>query len=161
MRGLAARNTKRWISLLDNLTKELNNKHVTGTNITRKYVTARDVPEIISQQSGSEDPYAAMWIMNRSRFINDVSDKIFKFKVGEKVSLSAFADYRNKDTFLKATEKGVFSTEEHVVVGKELRADKSFEYLIPVYKLRSLPRSIFYETELRPVSGSWVPNKTS
>lgn len=166
--AMTIRNTERWVDLVPPLLREYNTQRVEGTTYARQAVNRKNFHHFLGQLLKTDDPEI---LFNGNRvgpFENQSwNDKVFKFRLGEKVLLSRAAEWKasaRRDAgdistyhaFTKHSVEGGFSKAVYTVSGMQLRVTRGFKNYVAVYSLKEIGDSSmhFYENELRPVEDS-------
>lgn len=151
---------RRWLDLLDSITDEYNNKRIKHTSFRRKDVDTSNQFEFLDQLLRTTDSSMRL----NTAVINSIggwpgpaADKLYRYRVGERVLLRRKTDYSeekgavearlSKKFFLKPSEKGAFSEKVYTVRRRFLKGSRTGIALLPAYKLVGKPGS-FYEDEL-------------
>jgi len=160
---------KRWIDFLPAICAEYNNERVPRTKFRRGGIHAGNFDSFVGQLFGESDPSLSRYnSFKAGPFDNDKWNRaVFKFDVGEKVLLVRSAIWKKeavaesgqpkKTVFSKNSFEGGFSRRPFTVAGRQLRANRDFTRMIPVYSLRELGARHFnfYEPQLRK-TGAWA-----
>jgi len=168
--GLRARGqgsgAKRWIDLVNPICDAYNKARIPGTSYRRNNIDVRNFDNFVAELFKVKDPTVERYnCFKAGPFATKAwNDAIFKFDVGDKVSVLKTAvwklaqRYENMSKYAKRSTTGAFSQELFTVAGRQLRANRQYTHMIPVYSLRELgPGHLnFYETQLRPAVGSAV-----
>jgi hypothetical protein len=152
---------KRWVDYVGPLTDLYNGEKIGGTSYRRKAVSRENFNHLLKQLFGGDPHYDLRFngfsvgeFRHRSRW----NKRIFKFELGERVRVNRRADWgdpENRLGFVKPSTRGAYGKKSYPVVGRQLRADKTFTKYVPVYALGETPPGsgyTFYESDLVSVS---------
>lgn len=140
----------RWLSHLDTIVADYNQRLVKGTNIRRQDATKANQMKLLAQKFKVKDFEP---IFNTS-VVGNFSKRMFKaigskYIVGSKVLLSRSANYNLKsDAFTKKSELGSYGKKVYTVTNVFLKSNSKHFYSL-MYKLKGM-EGIFYSTELIP-----------
>lgn len=148
---------KRWVDYVAAICEEYNNEKISGTSYRRGSIAVDNFEDFVRQLFRLKDvslerfnAYAAGPFENAGW-----NSRIFKFDIGDRVLLANAANWKSKGgVFAKASQDGGFGDREYTVSGRQLRADREFKRLCPVYSLLEFDeregerRLHFYENEL-------------
>jgi len=152
-KALAFKKGKRWIEYLPLVCENYNAQRVTGTAFKRSQINESNFESFVEQLFGIKDAsgqrYNAATVAPFDHHPK-WNKAIFKFDIGDKVLLQRAANWKSKQSaFAKVSQEGAFSSELFTISGRQLRADRLFEHLIPAYSLKEFGPSLhFYENEL-------------
>lgn len=147
-------NVKRWVDHVDELCRVYNQQQIPGTSYKRGAISDSNFDHFASQLFKSKqvdlDRYNSF---AAGPFQTEAwNKKAFKFQIGDKVLLLRKFDWKSKAalSFYKPSVDGSYGSREYTVSGRQLRADKSFSHLVPVYSLAEFgdQHFHFYEHEL-------------
>jgi hypothetical protein len=150
-----------WLQHLPGILEDYNERFINGTTIRRRDASKKNYLEILAQKMGGggvADPEAYFNVSVLGNFTPEMSDRIFKYKVGDRVMLATYVDYSNKPArgaFEKKSVTGSFGKKVYSVRRQLLKSNAKF-FLSKVYELEGL-RGLFYETELIPALFSEAP----
>ena len=155
--------TKRWVDFLQPICTAYNEEKVPGTVYRRGAITKARFDDFVGQLFGCRDPTLERYnSFKAGPFENkDWNKACFKFEPGDRVHvLRSSAWLKNvggkdsKGAFGKSSSEGGFTRKSFVVAGRQLRANRSYKRLVPVYSLKEFgERHLhFYESELRRAS---------
>ena len=168
--GLRVRpDSKRWTDLLQPICDVYNNQIVPGTKYRRGGINEVNFDSFVGQLFGDADPSLSRYnSFKAGPFENERWNKaVFKFSPGDKVLLLKSAIWKKdargdgqKGVFSKNSSEGGFSKRAYTVAGRQLRANRDFSRMIPVYSLKELgERHLnYYEPQMRRV-GRWASEK--
>lgn len=169
--GLRARpdSTKKWTDLLQPICDAYNDQIVPGTKYRRGGINETNFDSFVGQLFGDSDPSLSRYnSFKAGPFENERWNRaIFKFSPGDKVSLLKSAIWKKearsegtKGFFSKNSSEGGFSKRTYTVAGRQLRANRDFTRMVPVYSLKELgSRHLnYYEPQMRRV-GKWANEK--
>lgn len=151
---------KRWIDYVEELCKVYNQQKIPGTSYKRGGVSDSNFDDFAGQLFKSKtvdldryNSFAAGPFQSE-----EWNKKAFKFQIGDKVLLLRKANWKNRNSgggggtsFVKPSLDGSYGSNEYTVSGRQLRADRSFQTLIPIYSLKEFggdDHFHFYEDEL-------------
>jgi len=148
-------NVKRWVDHVDELCRVYNQQKIPGTSYKRGAISDSNFDAFASQLFKSKQ----VDLDRYNSFVagpfqtEDWNKKAFKFQIGDKVLLLRKFDWKSKavsSSFYKPSIDGSYGPREYTVSGRQLRADKSFANLVPVYSLAEFgdQHLHFYEHEL-------------
>lgn len=152
---------KRWVDYVEPLVKIYNDQKVEGTRYRRRTVSRENFNDLLAQLFGNDKNYDLRF---NSFAVGEFSHranwnaKLFKFSLGDQVRINRRADWadpENRLGFVKASTRGSFGRRIYKVVGRQLRWNKAYTKLIPIYALDGLPPGggfTFYESDLVRVS---------
>lgn len=152
-----SRTVKRWIDYVEPLTNIYNAQKIEGTNYRRRTVSRENFNDLLTQIFDNDKNYDLRF---NAFSVGDFSQrpewnkKIFKFSLGDKVRVNRRADWadpENRLGFVKASTRGSFGRNIYTIAGRQLRWNKNYNKLIPVYALDGLPPGAgftFYEADL-------------
>jgi len=166
--ALEAKGGKRWVDLVGPLVREYNSQKVPGTSYTRQGVDRSNFESFASQLLGERDlagrqsgfkagPFRHHPEWNRAVFSLEIGDRVLVARSANWKFRSSREDGEGKKTvFDKPSTSGSFGKRVFTVAGRQLRANRAFDRMIPVYSLREFgARHLhFYENELRRVDYS-------
>lgn len=155
--GASDKPRKRWVDYVEDLCRVYNQQYVPGTRYRRGAISDSNFDAFAGQLFGSSNldldrfnAFAAGPFQN-----DDWNKRAFKFQIGDKVLLLRKADWKKGGTatFAKPSLVGAYGPVEYTVSGRQLRADRNFKTLVPVYSLEEFDggdrRQLhFYENEL-------------
>lgn len=164
LRSRAGSEAKKWVDLLQPICDAYNNQVIPGTKFRRGAVNDVNFDSFVSQLFGDRDPSLSRYnCFKAGPFNNPEWNKaVFKFDVGEKVLLLKSAVWKkeagaeSKGAFAKNSSKGAFTSRTYTIANRQLRANRNFDYMVPVYGLKELgARHLnYYESQMRKV-GEW------
>jgi len=160
---------KRWVDLVQPICQTYNDQKVPGTRFRRGGIDDHNFDAFVGQLFGEKDPELSRYnSFKAGPFATESWNKaIFKFKPGDKVVVLKSAVWKRepgaerKNFFEKRSAKGAFTSAAYTVAGRQLRADRRFKYMVPVYSLKEVgERHLnYYEPQLRKVGG-WTEKET-
>lgn len=145
---------KRWVDHLPAICKGYNESKIPGTSYTRQSVDRNNFDHFAGQLFGDRNYDLRMNAFGAGPFEQDAwNRRIFKFDLGDKVLVSRAADWRlvgSGGAYKKPSMQGTFDPDKvRTVVGRQLRADKAYKTMVPVYALAEFEGHFhFYEHEL-------------
>lgn len=155
--------SKRWVDFVAPLCQVYNSEKIAGTTYTRKSVQASTFNHFLAQlfrlkggEGELENRFSGFKV---SPFANDAwNRKVFKFRLGDRVRLSRAANWKSETgekkegVFDKPSSRGRFSSAVYTVSGRQLRANKNRDTMVPVYSLAEFDHLFhFYEADLLKV----------
>jgi len=148
---------KRWIDYVEPLVRLYNEGRVGDTRYKRKSVSRENFNDLLRQLFGGDRNYDLLFnSYSTGEFEHHPrwNDRIFKFRLGERVRVNRRADWtdpENRLGFAKPTSRGSFGKKTYPVVGRQLRSNKGYTRYTPVYSLGEMPSGAgytFYEEDL-------------
>lgn len=149
--ALALWGGRRWIEYLKETVRAYNNEVVPGTSYKRKNLNEKNFEPFARQLLKEPQLDTRYSSFKAGPFKHRAwNERIFKFRLGEKVLLSRKADWSTRQqAFVKISEFGGYGQKIFTISGRQLRANRRFDRYIPVYSLKELgPSFHFYEPEL-------------
>lgn len=159
--SMALAGSKDWVSRLDKYVASHNAKYIKGTNYRRSDAQPSDYFRIMMQKYNTDQPGMLVNISASKNYTPEMKRKLWRFKVGDKVYLSARANYETEfktGTFFKPSVVGAWRSRVYVVDQLFLK-NAGLAWLVPTYKIRHDPETnngsnkllegLFYERELR------------
>lgn len=152
---------KRWVDYVAPLTDLYNSEKIGHTSYRRKGVSRENFNHLLQQLFGNDANYDLRFNSFSVGEFNHKAQwnkKLFKFALGDRVRVNRRADWadpENRLGFVKASTRGSYGKKSYPVVGRQLRADKSFKRYVPVYALGETPPGsgfTFYESDLTRAS---------
>jgi hypothetical protein len=173
--ALADRGGKRWVDLVEPLVTAYNRQRVPGTSYTRQAVDRSNFDRFASQLLSEKDLASRQSGFKAGPFRHhpNWNKKVFSLEVGDRVLVAPSANWKFRSAIAKEEEDGMkggafekpstagsFGKRIFTVAGRQLRANRAFNRMIPVYSLREFgARHLhFYENELRRVDYSSSSN---
>ncbi len=165
--GLRTRaESKKWTDLLQPICDAYNDQIVPGTKYRRGAINETNFDSFVGQLFGDSDPSLSRYnSFKAGPFENERWNRaVFKFSPGDKVLLLKSAIWKKearseglKGVFAKNSSEGGFSKRTYTVAGRQLRANRDFSRMVPVYSLKELgARHLnYYEPQMRKV-GKWA-----
>ena len=169
------KDSKRWIDLVRPICEAYNNQRVPGTKFRRGGIHDGNFDSFVGQLfKESVDPSLSRYnSFKAGPFNTDAWNRaVFKFNIGERVLLVKSAIWKKEarvdvgddgsskqkpGVFAKASSEGAFSKKTYTIAGRQLRANRDYKLMIPVYSLAELGARHFnfYEPQMRKV-GQWA-----
>jgi len=157
--------TKRWVDFLHPICAAYNSEKVPRTAYVRGAINKKTFDDFVGQLFGCKDPTLERYnSFKAGPFEHEAWNKAcFRYEPGDRVHLlrsSAWLkNVGGKETagaFTKASAEGSFTRQAFVVAGRQLRANRTYRRLVPVYSLKEFgERHLhFYESELRRASSA-------
>lgn len=152
---LKHKNEKRWIDYLQAICSEYNQTKIEGTSYRRQAVNRVNFSHFLSQLLKTKEPELSFNSFKAGPFENENwNERIFKFRLGERVLLARRATWDDQSekmkAFLKTSQEGGFGKRIFTIGGRQLRASKWQKSYVPVYSLNELGPSLhFYANELK------------
>jgi len=152
-----SKTVKRWVDYVEPLTKIYNDQKIEGSSYRRRAVSRENFNDLLAQLFGNDKNYDLRFnsfAVGAFSKRPEWNKKIFKFSLGDKVRVNRRADWadpENRLGFVKASTRGSFGRKVYTVTGRQLRWNKSYKKLVPVYALEGLPPGAgftFYESDL-------------
>jgi hypothetical protein len=152
---------KRWVTFVEPLVKIYNDQKIGSTGYRRRSVSRENFNDLLRRLFGNDDNYDLRF---NSYSVGEFDHrtawnaKIFKFDLGDRVRVSRKADWtdpENRLGFAKPSSRGAYGKKTYPVIGRQLRSNKDFDRLVPVYSLGEMPSGAgftFYEEDLVRVS---------
>ena len=155
--------TKRWVTFLQPICDAYNDERVPGTIYRRGAITKARFDDFVGQLFGCRDPTLERYNSFKAGPFEhkDWNKACFKFEPGDLVHvLRSSAWMKNiggkdsKSAFTKSSSEGSFTRRAFKIAGRQLRANRTYSRLVPVYSLKEFgERHLhFYESELRAAS---------
>ena len=145
---------QRWVEYLPRICETYNSQTIPGTRYKRSRIDAANF-DLFAEQLFKVKDIAGERYNSFVKGAFEHHDRwtkiIFKFAVGDKVLLAKAANWKVKSSiFAKASIEGNFGTTLFTISGRQLRATKKFDRLVPVYSLAEFDDKSFhfYENEL-------------
>lgn len=137
-----------WTRHVNPILEDYNSKFVTGTDIKRSSVNETNYFRVLEDRWKIKDAPTMMSLLTQNSIPKPLSDKIFKYDIGDKVLLSRDANYNLKQSkFTKRSVTGSFGPDPYIIIARKLKNTRNL-FLTPVYGLKQLS-GLFYETELK------------
>lgn len=148
------RGDNRWVDRVAKIVAEHNGQAVTGTGVARKDVNKDNYLEVVAQRGKTSDPVAMLNLGAASgdSFSEEVRKKLWKYAAGQRVLVAKKSTHAEKPgggAFHKSSVEGDYSFKSYVV-DRLLMRHSADQVLVPMYKLRGLSSSVFYEGDLIP-----------
>jgi len=148
--------SKHWTTFVPALCSEYNKSTVPGTTFKRQAINKANFDAFVSQLFDVSDPSIERYNnFKAGPFITSRwNDIFFKYKPGDKVLLSRTSNWKDRfekaGVFHKVSHKGAFGETVFTIAGRQLRANRDFTRLVPLYSLVEFgpARLTFYENEL-------------
>jgi len=163
--GLRAKGGKRWIDLVKPIYETYNAQRIPKTTYKRGAIDDSNFDRFVGQLFNEKDPELSRYNSFKAGPFKTESwnRAIFKFKPGDKVLVVKSAIWKKNSAkdkqhvFTKKSSEGAFSSTPFTVAGYQLRANRNYSHLVPVYSLKELgERHLnFYEPQLRR-AGKWA-----
>ena len=146
---MLARKSNRWIETLQNVVTDYNAQPRPGTHIPRKDIDKDNYMKMLSQLWRTVDPDSVISMRVFDNIPDEIGDVIFKFKVGDKVTLSHESviggtpygidnEQRTKtNTFKKKSITGNWFMKRVFTVKRRLLRSTSQFHMTPCYKISS------------------------
>ena len=159
--------SKKWIDLSQAICDAYNDQTVPNTKFRRGGINEANFDSFVGQLFGERDPSLSRYNSFKAGPFHHESwnRAAFKFKPGDKVVLLKSAIWKRdavgggeaKGAFSKNSSEGGFSRRTYTVVGRQLRANRAYTHMVPVYSLKELgARHLnYYESQMRKV-GQWA-----
>jgi hypothetical protein len=117
--------------------------------------------QVVEEKKDGLDGAHIQNVARQNIFSEKTANRIFKFKLNEKVILARRASVHKDvkgDAFSKSSIRGHYGAKVYRVVERALRSSRDRKTLLPVYKLNEEPgknygASWIYEAELKSVRG--------
>lgn len=122
----------RWVDYLAAITSEYNSKVIKGTKFKRSEVNQNNFHEFMKQRWGKHYNERRTHASIDGRSLGELADKIFKFKLRQKVLLSQRLD--KSRVFNKTTTEGYYDPTVYYVIRRMLKTTRSGIYVqgIPI-----------------------------
>ena len=156
---------KRWVDLVRPICETYNAQKVPGTKFKRGAIDEHNFDAFVGQLFGERDPELSRYNSFKAGPFATKSwnDAIFKYEPGDRVVVLKSAVWKReagaekKNFFEKKSARGAFTQTAYTIAGRQLRADRRFKYMVPVYSLKEVgERHLnYYEPQLRKV-GKWT-----
>ena len=163
--ALAVKQTgKRWVDFVQPLCDTYNKEVIAGTKFKRGSITKDNFDSFVGQLFGLKDPTVERYnSFKAGPFEHESWNKaIFKFDLGDRVRLLRKSNWKDSaaesggkgNAFAKASSLGSFGNRTYTIAGRQLRANRDFNRMIPLYSLKEFGERYlhFYENELSRVS---------
>jgi len=148
---------RNWTEYVEEIVKTYNNQIIPGTTYKRGSISDVNFDRFASQLFKSKqidleryNSFAAGPFES-----SEWNKRAFKFQIGDKVLLSRAANWKKGvpagGAFAKASVDGAYGETEYTISGRQLRADRNYKILVPVYSLAEFGGNQhlhFYENEL-------------
>jgi len=166
--------TYNWVQFLQPIQEAHNDMKVPGTNMRRGAIDNSNFDELVAQIFKVRDPTLERYATFKAGpfKVEAWNRAIFKYRVGDKVvvlrsaawktsALNAAERGRATTAFSKTSAEGSFTRQSFTVAGRQLRAVRSYQRMVPAYSLREFgERHLhFYESELRPCRDQRSPDR--
>lgn len=152
-----------WVRIIPAYLKHLNSKLSKGSRTLRRMdVTRKNFPDLLRERYGTSDVGHLNASISQSNFTPRMSDKLFKFRLGQKVLVDRRATTeisdKNKSAWTKNSMQGAFGATVYTVKKRALRSSAKLT-LIPVYQVdKGLSRIWLYEKELVALGRGAAPS---
>ena len=150
---------KRWVDYLKPLCEAYNSEIVSGTKFKRGAINRDNFDTFVGQLFGVADPSLERYnVFKAGPFEQESWNRaIFKFNLGDRVRLLRKANWKEggeHNAFAKASALGSFGHKTYTIAGRQLRANRNYTRMIPLYSLNEFgARHLhFYENELGRVN---------
>jgi hypothetical protein len=157
--------SRRWIDFLDPICQEYNRQRVPGTSYTRQSIDKSNFQRFASQLFKDRDIEGRQSSFKAGPFRHhpNWNKKIFGLEIGDRVLVANEANWKFRQPepgvektgrFAKPSVAGSFGQTVYTVSGRQLRANRDFTKMTPVYALKEFGNRHlhFYQTELQKVT---------
>ena len=151
------RPVKRWVDYVAPLLEIYNSQKIGSTTYKRKAVSRENFNDLLRQIFGNDRHYDLRfnsYSVGEFQHKPEWNRRVFKYSLGERVRVNRRADWsdpENRLGFVKPSSRGSYGKKTYPIVGRQLRSDKSYTTLVPVYSLGETPPGsgyTFYESDL-------------
>ena len=145
---------QRWIDFLPRICDTYNSQIIPGTKFKRGAISSHNFDAFVEQLFKLQDAPSQRYnsfVAGPFQHHADWNKIIFKFAVGDRVLLAKSANWKLKPSlFSKVSQDGNYGKTVFTISGRQLRANRAFDRLIPVYSLEQFDANSFhfYENEL-------------
>ena len=141
----------KWATHLPGILKAYNNSLIKGTNVRRGDVDQNNYLTLLGKLRRTTEPTMIFNMTESFRYPSALAGYIWRYKVGDKVTLARRVDFQLKDRhyFEKASVKGTYGPSIYTITACKTKLNGDY-FLCGVYSLDKIPNVLFYESELSP-----------